>query len=138
VRAERFNPHFTVPEQRPPTDHLQLRQHFQFASEGRRDSLHHNPGPGAHNWWPWQGLGQPIKPPEPGRVPESQRGKIERGPSPTPKTPMTDPTPKPEPLRRSGPWTGYARDYGPPTFRKSDHPGEHIDTARKHTFRKKV
>jgi hypothetical protein len=48
-RPSRFNPHFQVPEQKPPTPHEPLRQRFKFGSEGHRDSLHHNPGPGTHN-----------------------------------------------------------------------------------------
>jgi hypothetical protein len=43
-RPARFNPKFQVPEQKPPEEHWKLRQRFRFASEGRLDRLHHNPG----------------------------------------------------------------------------------------------
>jgi hypothetical protein len=111
-RPSRFDPHFQVPEQKPPTDHTQLRQRFQFAAEGRLGGLH-NPGPGDHHWLPGP---VPQKPPDlqwkpsdrPGHVPEGQRGKIDR----TPRTPYIDPTPKIDPLRPAQTWGSYARDYG--------------------------
>jgi hypothetical protein len=64
-RPERFNPHFKVP-QRPPTDHLKLRQRFQFAAEGRIDSLHHNPGPYGqyHKELPRYAKGEPYHEPQ--------------------------------------------------------------------------
>jgi hypothetical protein len=86
VRPSRFDPHFQVPEQMPPTDHLKLRQRFRFGSVGHLDSLHHNPGPGDHNEVP---VPNPYAKPPPPVAPE-RKGLV----PPPPLVPRSSPPPE--------------------------------------------